>query len=206
MMMEYIEVGAFSLEHTFTNYFQGRDRVRVIAEGDEDGEYWNSFIGYRAKVSTLRRRMELMGFDRASLERDFISSLELWQESVKNELSELKRTMASSGDLYYTVRKAWLEKVQPVIENCSLEDWLTRLVQAASWPQREADYLRQLYHWNETGDPLLSLMTSTIEADYRWLGFSDFNFPCTNSDYFFCAVLLACDEDQYCELDRKSVV
>lgn len=33
--MEYIEVGAFSLENTFTNYFQEQDRVRIIAEGNE---------------------------------------------------------------------------------------------------------------------------------------------------------------------------
>nr|WP_318379130.1 HEPN/Toprim-associated domain-containing protein [uncultured Enterobacter sp.] len=200
-MMEYIKVGAFTLENIFMRCFQKRDRVRSIAEGDGDGEYWNSFIGYRAKVSTLKRRMELMGFDRASLERDFLSSLQRWQESVQDELNNLNRTLHSSDDSYYTVRKVWLEKVQTVIGNNNLADWLSRLAQAAGWPERVADYSNTLYHWNETGDPLLSLMTSTVEADHPWLWWSDYNFPCSSRDYFFCAVLLVCDEEQYCELN-----
>lgn len=200
-MMEYIEVGAFTLENMSNWYFREHDRVRLIAEGDEAGDYRNSFIGYRAKVSTLKRRLELMGFDRASLERDFLSSLQLWQESVKNELGDVNRTMISSHDSYYKVRKAWLEKIQPVLENTNLDDWLAGLVKAASWPLREEDYTGQLYHWNETGDPLLSLMTSTVEADYQWLCCSNYNFPCSNHDFFLCAVLLVCDEDQYCELN-----
>ncbi len=200
-MMEYIEVGPFTLEKNHTGYFQERDRVRLIAEGDGDGEYWNSFIGYRAKVSTLKRRMELMGFDRTSLERDFLSSLQLWQGTVKDELSYLNRTQHSSDDSYYTVRKAWLEKIQPALENTTIDDWLNRLVQAANWPQRYQDYSEQLNHWNETGDQLLSLMTSCVDADNQWLSCSMYNFPCSSEDYFLCAVLLACDEEQYCELN-----
>ncbi|MDO1895458.1 HEPN/Toprim-associated domain-containing protein, partial [Escherichia coli] len=42
-------------------YFRNSDRIRDIVGGDKDGDHRNSFIGYRAEVGKIRRRMELQG-------------------------------------------------------------------------------------------------------------------------------------------------
>ena len=48
-------------------YFRNSDRIRDIVGGDKDGDHRNSFIGYRAEVGKIRRRMELQGYHRVIL-------------------------------------------------------------------------------------------------------------------------------------------
>lgn len=69
-----VEVGEFSL--LVNNYdawfFLPGDRVREIKQdgsGEEIPE--GSFIGYRATVAQIRRRMALQGYDMTTLEAHF---------------------------------------------------------------------------------------------------------------------------------------
>jgi hypothetical protein len=52
-------------------YFQQGDRVREIVK-EEDGSWSEeTFIGYRTTVAQMRRRLQLNGYDRTALERDW---------------------------------------------------------------------------------------------------------------------------------------
>lgn len=60
--------------------------------------------------------------------------------------------------------------------------------------------------WIETGDPVLSLMVSSVDGDCSWVCDSNFNFPCTQQDFYSLAILLITEDDAVCELDLKWLI
>lgn len=204
-----ISIGLFTLYETQNSYdmwfFQDGDRIRDVVT-EEEGQYSDtSFIGYRTTVAQMRRRLQLNGYDRASLEWDFHTALESWKAESTAELAELENEENSADEFYLTYRITWLKHIIPVLENATLDDWLDRLKQAASWPRRESDY-SQLLTWIETGDPLLSLMVSSVDGDCHWVRDSNFNFPCTQQDFYSFAILLITEDEVACELDLKWLI
>ncbi|EMV8790516.1 hypothetical protein AADS61_005111, partial [Escherichia coli] len=181
-----ISIGNFTLYDTQNDYhqwyFQKADRVREIVK-DEDGSWSEgTFIGYRTTVAQMRRRLQLNGYDRAALERDFSTAIESWKTDSIAELAKLESEEHPHGENYLQYRITWLKHVIPVLENATLDDWLDRLNKAACWPSNERDFA-QLLTWIETGDPVLSLMVSSVDGDCSWVRDSNFNFPCTQRDF-----------------------
>lgn len=205
-----ISVGNFTLYDTQNDYyqwyFQKGDRVREIAK-KEDGNWSNdAFVGYRTTVAQMRRRLQLNGYDRASLERDFSTAIESWKAEYIAELGELES--ADYPEEYrslYEFRVPWLKHVLPVLENAKLDDWLARLQQAASI-SKEEDAHTQYLSWTETGDSVLSLMVSSVDSSCTWVRDSNFNFPCTQLDFYALAILLTTDDEVACELDLKWLI
>lgn len=204
-----ISIGNFTLydmqNDYYQWYFQKGDRIREIAE--EEDSIWSeeTFIGYRTTVAQMRRRLQLNGYDRAALERDFSTAIDSWKADSVTELAELESEQDAQGEFYLRYRITWLKRVIPVLENATLDDWLERLNKAACWPRNENDY-SQILTWIETGDPVLSLMVSTVDCDCPWVRGSDFNFPCTHQDFYSLAVLLITEDDAVCELDLKWLI
>lgn len=205
-----ISIGNFTLFDTQNDYYQWYfhkgDRVREIVK-EEDGSWSEvAFVGYRTTVSQMRRRLELNGYDRASLERDFSTSVECWKEEYNSQLAGLEGEDYSEEDrLFYEYRVAWLKHVLMVLTHIKLDDWLARLQQAASWPKGE-DFYSQKLTWTETGDPVLSLMVSSVDSHCLWVRDSDFNFPCTHPDFYAFAILSATEDEVLCELDLKWLI
>lgn len=89
-----ISIGNFTLYDTQNDYyqwyFQEGDRVREIAE-EEDG-FWSeeTFIGYRTTVAQMRRRLQLNGYDRAALERDFSTAIDSGKRILLRSWPNLK--------------------------------------------------------------------------------------------------------------------
>ncbi|HCD1361400.1 TPA: HEPN/Toprim-associated domain-containing protein [Enterobacter hormaechei] len=204
-----ISIGNFTLYDTQNDYhqwyFQEGDRVREI-DKEEDG-LWSdeTFIGYRTTVAQMRRRLQLNGYDRAALERDFSTAVESWKVDSIAELAELESEEPPYGQDYLQYRITWLKHVIPVLEKATLDDWLERLNKAACWPSNENDF-SQLLTWIETGDPVLSLMVSSVDGDCLWVRDSNFNFPCTQQDFYSLAILLITEDDAVCELDLKWLI
>lgn len=205
-----ISVGNFTLYDTQNGYyqwfFQKGDRVREIAK-EEDGSWSDdAFVGYRTTVAQMRRRLQLNGYDRASLERDFLTAIESWKADYTAELAELEsEDYPEEYRSLYEFRVPWLKHVLPVLENARLDDWLTRLQRAASWPKGEEAYTQYL-SWTETGDSVLSLMVSSVDSGCTWVRDSNFNFPCTQQDFYALAILLTTDDEAACELDLKWLI
>ncbi|ELV2768969.1 TPA: hypothetical protein NQG29_004104 [Enterobacter cloacae] len=204
-----ISIGNFTLYDTQNDYyqwyFQDGDRVREIVK-EEDGTWSeDTFIGYRTTVAQMRRRLQLNGYDRAALERDFATAIESWKADSIAEMAELESKDHAHGEHYLQYKITWLKHVIPVLENATLDDWLERLNKAAHWPGNESDF-SQLLTWIETGDPVLSLMVSSVDGDCLWVRDSNFNFPCTQQDFYSLAILLITEDDAVCELDLKWLI
>lgn len=204
-----ISIGNFTLYDTQNDYyqwyFQEGDRVREI-DKEEDG-LWSdeTFIGYRTTVAQMRRRLQLNGYDRAALERDFSTAIESWKADSIAELAELESEELPHEQDYLQYRITWLKHVIPVLEKATLDDWLERLNKAVCWPSNENDFT-QLLTWIETGDPVLSLMVSSVDGDCPWVRDSNFNFPCTQQDFYSLAILLITEDDAVCKLDLKWLI
>lgn len=204
-----ISVGNFTLYDTQNDYhqwyFQEGDRVREI-DKEEDG-VWSkeTFIGYRTTVAQMRRRLQLNGYDRAALERDFSTANESWKAESIAELAELESEEPPCGEDYRQYRITWLKHIITVLEKATLDDWLERLNKVACWPSNESNFSQRL-KWVETGDPVLSLMVSPVDDYCSWVGDSNFNFPCTKQDFYSLAVLLITEDDALCELDLKWLI
>lgn len=204
-----ISIGNFTLYDTQNGYhqwyFQEDDRVREI-DIEEDG-FWSdeTFIGYRTTVAQMRRRLQLNGYDRAALERDFSTAIESWKADSIAELAELESEELPHGENYLQYRITWLNHVIPVLEKAALDDWLERLNKAVCWPSNENNF-SQLLTWIETGDPVLSLMVSSVDGDCPWVRDSNFNFPCTQQDFYSLAILLTTEDDALCELNLKWLI
>ncbi|WP_410732725.1 HEPN/Toprim-associated domain-containing protein [Citrobacter freundii] len=204
-----ISIGNFTLYDTQNDYhqwyFQEGDRVREI-DKEEDG-LWSdeTFIGYRTTVAQMRRRLQLNGYDRAALERDFSTAIESWKADSIAELAELECEEPPHGEDYRQYRITWLKHVIPVLEKATLDDWLERLNKAACWASNESDFPQRLT-WVETGDPVLSLMVSSVDGDCLWVRDSNFNFPCTQQDFYSLAILLITEDVAVCELDLKWLI
>ncbi|EMW0841610.1 TPA: HEPN/Toprim-associated domain-containing protein [Enterobacter hormaechei] len=202
-----ISIGNFTLYDTQNDYyqwyFQQGDRVREIVK-EEDGSWSEeTFIGYRTTVAQMRRRLQLNGYDRTALERDFSTAIESWKaDSIAELESELH---SEEGGAYRGGKIVWLEHIIPVLDNATLDDWLDRFKKAACWPSTESDdnpYMR----WIKTGDPVLSLMVSWVDEDCSWVRDTNFNFPCTQQDFYALAILLITEDDAVCELDLKWLI
>lgn len=166
-------------------------------------QYEDDFIGYRATVAQIKRRMELNGYDRDSLERHFSHALNSW----KTELEEDFLTLGGIQDKeeYDTRRYHWLKLALGALENAHLEDWLQRFKQAQDWPRNE-DYHFSVDEWVETGDPVLSLMVSSVDGYCEWVRNSCYNFPSIDYDFYSLALLLAADDNALCELNLSELI
>lgn len=204
-----ITVGKFSLYDTQNDYYKwcflDEDRVREVSPNDEARQFYNSFIGYRTTVAQMRRRLSNDGINRASLEIDFIKSLNTWKSEYRQELKDIENGNLSRTGLYASIKKEWIKQVLPVLENAVLDDWLSRLKKAVDWPDvSKSDFL--LYKWSEADDPILSLMLSTTDPNVEVTRHSDFNFPCSDIKFYALGVLLVSDDDALCELNLNELI
>ena len=87
-------------------FFTKADRVRHIV--DEENKYnYDNFIGYRTTVATLRRRLQLAGYNLKTLERDFNDTRSLWIENMKEMLESCQSYKEKQDDEFnsYMVNK-----------------------------------------------------------------------------------------------------
>ncbi|TAI82298.1 HEPN/Toprim-associated domain-containing protein [Pectobacterium versatile] len=204
-----ITVGKFCLYDTKNDYYKwyflDEDRVREVSQNDEAGQFYNSFVGYRTTVAQMRRRLSNDELHRASLEIDFRKSLNDWKSKYLQELKDIENGTLLGTELGAWIKKEWIKQVLPVLENAVLDDWLSRLRKAVDWPDVPKNNFL-LYTWSEADDPILSLMLSTTDPDVDVTSHSHFNFPCSDPKFYALGVLLASDDDAFCELNLNGLI
>ncbi|QEM94260.1 hypothetical protein FEI17_26855 (plasmid) [Kosakonia radicincitans] len=200
-----IDVGEFSLHEVQNNcdtwFFLPKDRVREINhDGSRQIIPEGSFIGYRATVGQIRRRMALQGYDMTTLEIHFTDQLEIAVASLQSQLDE---ALSLNGtDSYYGKITPYLEKMRDAITGTTLRDWLKMLHLARSWPDGGFGEQR----WRETESPLLSAMISRPFFDSPYRSDGCYNFPCSDECFYDLAVLSLYSDDTPCELDITELV
>ena len=199
--------GSFTIYPTQNSYylwfFQRGDRVREVQTNEYVQRYEDDFIGYRATVAQIKRRMQLNGYDRDSLERHFSHALNSWKTELAEEFYALEDI--SDKEEYIARRYHWLKQALGALENARLEDWIQRFKQAKDWP-RNGDNHFSVDEWVETDDPVLSLMVSSVDGYCEWVRDTDFNFPCVDYDFYSLALLLATEDSALCELNLSELI
>lgn len=184
-------------------YFTKSDRVREMAQADEERD----FIGYRTSVATIRRRLQLAGYDRRSLERDFNETRDLWIRKMKESLDYYRQEIDIHNEKYdIQITQLILQKLD-VLRNTTLDEWIEKLPKALD----KTDLLFD-DHYNEVDvdipdDQLLSFMLSPLHGVFNHYdhGFSGSTFPCMQMESYAILLLDMSKDDDLCELEITDI-
>jgi hypothetical protein len=206
-----ITIGKHKLTESKNTYhkwlFDDSDRVRIV-ENESHVGLGGDFIGYRTSASTIRRRLQLAGYDQSSLERDFYDTRLLWLRELKNNLdidnslynlNPEKETKA----LFSTFIKY---EYKVISENYKIEHWYKKLPLALEPIKLKIDR-SDTFTSKVKNESLISFMLSTAYGiDPEHIGFGGTFFPCMQMESYALALLNMCEDDDLCELDITELV
>lgn len=213
-----IEINDFEIEsfqnHHDTWFFRNNDRVRVVPPHYKGKSTQGVFIGYRASIATIRRRIELAGYDIKTCElhfREYLEKVILSVEDNINLLHDLRRKSGHPDEVNecYSKEIVTCQNYIAAIENSVLSDWIALFPQAAKRIM-EGDRLHfqpDIAQWYTGSDnPLLCAMLSHVPffSEYPITGL--FNFPGNDPSCFITAFLASCQEDGICELNIAELI
>lgn len=189
-----------SWKNTFDEwYFIKQDRVREVSddEGSED------FIGYRVDAKTLKRRLQLAGYDLHSARNDFEKMRTLW-------IVEMKESLESCHDEPNSSHADMVEDIKAdlkVVEAHGFDDWLRALPRALG---RSEENIRKDLSSSKVhieNDSLLSFMLSTFYSVYDDnQGYAGSTFPCRYAETYAVVLLRICADEEECVLDITDLV
>lgn len=188
-----IDFGKYSIEEWQNTYhkwlFNDADRVR---EGD--------FIGYRIDTETLKRRLELQGVNRASVELEVNEFKGLWIKDMEDLLTE---TLATKHREEYS---CYIDG----LKSCSLNSWLKLIPIAASMQKHEItgswdEPSKLLSSLTKAEQNLLKFMCSEYD-EYPNYTAGGYHFPCLSSYSYAWAILQFVTPNSVCELDISPLI
>ncbi|MGT0191452.1 HEPN/Toprim-associated domain-containing protein [Burkholderia pyrrocinia] len=203
-----IHLGKYPLHEFQNNYYEWffQPSERRIERGDIRNLHSNltPIVGesecasryvYVSSVRTLRKRLELAGFDKAKLEREF-------KIRKKSYLAEL-----SKG---FELRRELAEKYLPIVEAASLDDWIAALkisVSGATHSREGEERFPVFGSFYDYGDPLVSFINNHLfEFDDEHATIHGTNFPCSSLECYAVAIMSFMNEDEECVLDITELV
>lgn len=183
-------------------YFRKKDRVIrtrsksqrntliwAAADANEQDEEETDYL-YVCSGTVLRRRLELAGFNRETLEREF-------RECIAQRIA-MREEMAKQD---YEWAKDFAQAI-PILKSSSLADWLKALKTAV-------DERISAWRWDEVkdkySDPLLLLLFAHEEFAQD-LSIHDTGFPCQTLECMAVAMLEIMPSDVECVLDITDLV
>ncbi|ELY4112148.1 hypothetical protein SMY46_003880 [Cronobacter turicensis] len=208
-----LEVESFQ-NHYSTWFFRNGDRIRDLTHEAGKEASPSGFIGYRASVATIRRRMILAGYDLHSCRSHFSQYRDIVIDELHATISYLaelsfKHASPDTVDDVLSKQIKVCQNYLNAIKDTELEDWI------ALFPQ--AMQLRQLANLNDgsfsemrwftdSTVPLLCAMLSHIPfyPEYSVTGL--FNFPGNDPNHFITAFLESCPDDAVCELNIVELI
>ncbi|TCT43811.1 hypothetical protein EDB29_101619 [Vibrio crassostreae] len=180
-------------------FFTKQDRVREVPDDEEQ----RGFIGYKIDVRTLKRRLQLAGYDLRSAEQDFNEVKSSWILEMKETLEFCK----NNPDSIYVDDVEKISADLKIVETHSFKDWLQTLPKA--FDKSSADFDTDYFNPKVIidGEPLLSFMLSEFRSVYdENQGFAGTVFPCKYVETYAVVLLEHCDEESECVLDIIDIV
>lgn len=161
-------------------------------------------FGYRTSVNTIKRRLQLAGYDLKSAEKDFNDTKAAWIKDIYDTLELHKNEVKLRGhfllpdDLYHITEDL------RVLKNTDFKSWLRKLPEALKIIESPEGYkLSDRKKW----DPLLYFMVSFPIAIYvNNLGFVGSIFPCMQKESYAVVLLSLSDNDDECILDASELL
>lgn len=187
-------------------YFIKSDRQRYVEQDLEKDEV-EKFIGYRAKASVIRKRLQLDGYDNNSLELDFNETRAKWIKDMKEMLSSYREDYSKKGDAYYLTMVNEINEQLSLVQKTSFEEWKAAFPEALRLKDEHIPNIIGGYEVKIENEPLLSLMLSPLIGVYdQDYGFAGSMFPCMQMESYATLLLDICEDDDRCELDITDIV
>ncbi|WP_455853804.1 HEPN/Toprim-associated domain-containing protein [Pantoea endophytica] len=206
-----VEIDGLNVEayqnHHSTWFFKRSDRVREGCTPDEHGRLpCTAFIGFRASVATIRRRMSLAGFDLEACEQHFNENLPIVVEAAKCNFRHFQDEPGAFSPVSLRLQDAY-RMFTDAIKETSLQDWLDVLPEALKVSKSIKHSFSQTANWrNVSAIPLVNAMLSDIPLYTEYSHTDQFNFPCIQPTYFQIAWLAGCPDDAVCELNIAPLI
>ncbi|MFB1078296.1 hypothetical protein C5F61_04285 [Photobacterium damselae subsp. damselae] len=180
-------------------FFTKQDRVREV----HDDEDLQDFIGYKVDAKTLKRRLQLAGYDLRSAEQDFNEVKSSWILEMKETLELCK----NDPDNIYFGDVHQISADLKIVESHSFQDWLQTLPK--TFDKSSADFDTDYFNPKVIidGEPLLSFMLSAFHSVYdEHHGFAGTTFPCKYVETYAVVLLEHCEDNSECVLDITDIV
>ncbi|MBW3517495.1 hypothetical protein KO537_22670 [Shewanella sp. NKUCC01_JLK] len=179
-------------------FFTKQDRVREV----HDDEELQDFIGYKIDAKTLKRRLQLAGYDLSSAEQDFNEVKSSWIMEMKETLELCK---SNQNSIYVDVDQILADL--KIVESHSFQDWLQTLPKTFDKSSVDLDTDCFNPKVDIDGEPLLSFMLSAFHSVYdEHQGFAGTTFPCKYAETYAVVLLEHCDDEAECVLDITDIV
>jgi len=184
-------------------YFRNDDEKINILEsslGIDD----KTIFGYRASVDTIRRRLQLDGYDLRSAEKDFYDTKLIWVRDILDTLEldrvETKRLgkFLLPEDIYH------IKEDYKVLKDVSFKTWVKKIPEALElMKDRKKGDIPNREEW----DPLLYFMLSfpcgVCNGNYGFIGAL---FPCKQMESYAAVLLSLNKDDDECILNASGLL
>lgn len=197
-----IELGGYTIDEWQNTYhkwlFKDSERFREVSQDSQ-------FIGYRMEAEKLKRRLELCGINRQSVELEFNEHKALWVEQLKSLLQTLGDDTKESLPDY----NLYLD----VLEKCSLDSWLKLLPIANRACRLVHDYetllkikIRDIQiSFTDAERNLLKFMRSDYDEFPHYTA-GGYHFPCQSIDSYAWVILQVIEPGSVCELNISGLI
>lgn len=187
-------------------YFTKTDRVRDIV--DEEDKYNNdNFIGYRATVANLRRRLHLGGSNLKTAELDFDNTRSIWIADMEHMLDYFQEDKEIDNNIFSSDMFNKISSQLEIVQSTCFQDWLKAVPRALAMNDSFAEKIGLGDDIVIDNEPLLSLMLSGLSGvvDDN-LGYVGSTFPCMYVESYAIVLLEMSDDNDICELDVSDLV
>ena len=193
-----IEIGGMSVIETqnyYTQwYFRKSERSHTYLGEDVDAadsteDQSREIFAFKASVGTIKKRLELAGFTKRSLQLEF-------NEQRAQLLHDLEMMLELTNEPF------WSASLEAVREAC-LDDWIEKLELIWEESRRPNDC-----EWSPepTGDQLFDFMITNLEYFTDRPSSGGFRFPCISAEAYALALMEFMPEDTECVLDITALV
>lgn len=198
--------------HEFTDhydrwFFRKSDRVIECGPYNENDRTTGIFIGFRATVGTIRRRMTLAGFDLPACERYFTHHLNELIGFLQKQIDMLDNLLdgfrtSEAGDSRVARSLDVYLRFISAVKDTSLNDWISAFPETAMLRNTvRGDFLDGPWWCGVSKNPLVNAMLSFVPTYRNYPSTGVFNFPGPHWNEFTVAFLASCPDDATCELN-----
>ncbi|WP_330543768.1 HEPN/Toprim-associated domain-containing protein [Aeromonas hydrophila] len=188
-----------SWKDTYNKWYFRHDDEKINILESSLGVDNETIFGYKASVNSIKRRLQLDGYDLKSAKKDFDDTKKVWLMDILDTLEEHRREVGLRGhfltpeDLYHVTEDL------KVVKEANFDDWLKKMPEALRlMGKQERGWIPKRAEW----DPLLYFMFSySIGIFGTNLGFKETLFPCKQMESYAVVLLELSKDDDDCILN-----
>ncbi|MDU7582332.1 HEPN/Toprim-associated domain-containing protein [Aeromonas sp.] len=188
-----------SWKDTYNKWYFRNDDEKINTLLSSLGVDDKTIFGYRASVDTMRRRLQLDGYDLRSAEKDFYDTKNVWIRDILDTLEEHRREVELHGHFLMPVDLYHLTEDLKVLKKTDFSAWLNIMPEALELMKKQKrGWIPNREEWN----PLLYFMFSySIGILETNLGFVNTLFPCMQMESYAVVLLNLSEADDDCILN-----